>query len=1155
MLVLMTGIVLSVNGLAQAATITISDTQTWSDFAEGGFGANDTLHIVAGGNLTITGRTGIAEGRHVIVEAGGVFTTDARLDMDSLGKITMNGGEFHSNVDFKFPDSSGQQDVEIWLHGGLMVCSNVESRTDRGSILYVGGGVLRTGGISTNAMHDPDNPTAWTILPIPPYAEVEIVDIGEDSKEVSASIPYAAYNPDPADESKAVPDEAGGDLHILMTFTAGYGATTHTAYFSTVEQDVIDGSAAALIGSPPYPGTYPTGYYVGLDDPLVPEHARVPLVRGTTYYWRVDESNGTNTYPGDVWSYTVASEAAWDPIPADGAGNVIGTPELSLSWQMGDVDDDEYAISYDVFFGTDEATVEAATTPDAHVTDPTHIVGPLPGETDHFWRVDTILTETAPPFDTITVPGDVWQFTTIRAVPIVDENLVAWWKLDGDADPGIAFDSSGYAHHGTLNGDPQWVAAGHDGGALEFDGTGDYVNIDGYKGVSGAQAFSVTAWINSTTNASIVSWGTDSDGQRMGFRLNSEALRFEFGGGNVAANTQVTDGEWHHVAMTVPGNGTLGDVILYVEGVDDMGVANNPANLFNLGSTMDVSIGRRATDNDRYYNGMIDDVRIYNKTLSDKEIKILSGRVGASNPDPANGAIDVSRTPTLNWTPGAYPADIGGNILYYGEDLSAVLARTVTGVPLDDPPYAPLVTLDLGATFYWAVDTVNGMETWPGDLWSFTTIGWISIDDMESYTPWTTAGNNIFDAYRDGMGNCSAGNGNDTGSNLTENADPVFEGVQSMKYDYDNDGLVFNPCTLSQAPRAFRYSRIEAQIAGLISGIGTDWTIQGVKALSLRFYGSAINVVEPMWVQLQDGAKGYGTKVTYGDYADEDPTAITEESWHEWFIDLADLGVDASNLVSISIGFGNEDGTGPNGSGTVYFDDIRLYTPKCFPARHSAAMAKFDYTGPAGVPDCVVDYHELDVMADYWLLKEPHVIGSVIHEWDGAVQDPPQRTQAGGWTVGNFMFSDRTYTWTSVSPEIEGAEYIRTFNDDGDHSNSSYTVTFPTGATVLLACDDRYAPDQQAEVDSIVSAFAAAGEFTDTGWDAQTSEGTTQTLSVFSAPVGPGTYVFGAPGGTYNMYVIGALEAPDAPDNGVINFEDYAELLNHWMEEALYPLE
>ncbi|MBN2269931.1 MAG: LamG domain-containing protein, partial [Sedimentisphaerales bacterium] len=58
-----------------------------------------------------------------------------------------------------------------------------------------------------------------------------------------------------------------------------------------------------------------------------------------------------------------------------------------------------------------------------------------------------------------------------------------------------------------------------------------------------------------------------------------------------------------------------------------------------------------------------------------------------------------------------------------------------------------------------------------------------------------------------------------------------------------------------------------------------------------------------------------------------------------------------------------------HGSGTVYFDDIRLYTPVCRPARHSEEMARLDFA-PLGAPDCLVNYEEINVMADNWLEQE-----------------------------------------------------------------------------------------------------------------------------------------------------------------------------------------
>jgi hypothetical protein len=131
-----------------------------------------------------------------------------------------------------------------------------------------------------------------------------------------------------------------------------------------------------------------------------------------------------------------------------------------------------------------------------------------------------------------------------------------------------------------------------------------------------------------------------------------------------------------------------------------------------------------------------------------------------------------------------------------------------------------------------------------------------------------------------------------------------------------------------------------------------------------------------MWVQLNGGAK-----VTYGDYDDEDPADITEEEWHEWFIDLADFGVTLNSVTTFAIGIGTEGSATPGGAGKVYFDDFRLYTPVCMPSRHTAAMAKLDFA-PVGAPDCVVNYEEVDAMADGWLDTDAVETGELLVRWE-----------------------------------------------------------------------------------------------------------------------------------------------------------------------------
>jgi hypothetical protein len=123
-----------------------------------------------------------------------------------------------------------------------------------------------------------------------------------------------------------------------------------------------------------------------------------------------------------------------------------------------------------------------------------------------------------------------------------------------------------------------------------------------------------------------------------------------------------------------------------------------------------------------------------------------------------------------------------------------------------------------------------------------------------------------------------------------------------------------------------------------------------------------------MYVKLKDGNGNEGT-VTYGDNW-EDQNDLRVAGWHEWNIDLEDFNstsVDLTDVEHIYLGFGNG-----SGSGTVYFDNIRLYPPRRVLSKRSADFAKFDYA-PAGTPrgNCVIDYQEIEMMGRNWLMTPP----------------------------------------------------------------------------------------------------------------------------------------------------------------------------------------
>ncbi|MHC4494449.1 MAG: hypothetical protein ACYSYM_01345, partial [Planctomycetota bacterium] len=96
-----------------------------------------------------------------------------------------------------------------------------------------------------------------------------------------------------------------------------------------------------------------------------------------------------------------------------------------------------------------------------------------------------------------------------------------------------------------------------------------------------------------------------------------------------------------------------------------------------------------------------------------------------------------------------------------------------------------------------------------------------------------------------------------------------------------------------------------------------DWTEEGVTKLSLWFIGNAGNAAERMFVTLN------GTAVVYHD----DASATQTTGWTNWVIDLqefANQSVVLTDVNTITIGFGTKNSPTAGGTGTMYFDDIRL---------------------------------------------------------------------------------------------------------------------------------------------------------------------------------------------------------------------------------------
>jgi hypothetical protein len=160
---------------------------------------------------------------------------------------------------------------------------------------------------------------------------------------------------------------------------------------------------------------------------------------------------------------------------------------------------------------------------------------------------------------------------------------------------------------------------------LYFDGTDDYVMSD-ISPIAGNTAKTVEAWIKTTANSNpsaggvqkvIVEMGLMSTGTRFTFNLlNNNAIRIEVEGNGINGTTAVNDGLWHHVAGVYDPLATT-KVALYLDGV--LEASGNLTVAVNTASTGNIQIGRRC-DGIHYFNGTIDEVRVWNVARTASQI-------------------------------------------------------------------------------------------------------------------------------------------------------------------------------------------------------------------------------------------------------------------------------------------------------------------------------------------------------------------------------------------------------------------------------------------------------------------------------------------------------------------------------------------------------
>ncbi len=612
-------------------------------------------------------------------------------NLDSTVHVTINGGQMICNA-LRLGEGGGEDigQIRIFLNGGMLQANSLNIEITDSQIIYTGG-LLRIGSADVNEVDMQQLVTDGTIV-IPDGLVHSIVTDG-DYTVLNPLSPTVAKLPNPADGAEGVL------LGTTLSWAAGNTAVTHDVYFGTSSPPAFISNQEAAT------------YYPG------------PIEVGTTYYWQIDEveADGTTKHAGDVWSFTATtdlstvSEIATQPSPADGAAGMA--LDTTLGWWPG-----ASAVSHDVYLGT--------TSPPALLGNTTGFsfdpgAGVLVADATYYWRVDAVAA------DGTVHTGDTWSFATVLDIPITDPNLVLWWTFDEDAGTTV-IDWSGHNHYGTVNG-ATWVADGKESGALDFGGDGDHVlDDDAENYLNGLDALTVSMWIKSDV--------TNTD---KGFIICSDpagsddiiTMRYDKGGASYGGTDVIKTGltstggeqqletssgvqttEWQHVVMTWSSGQPIR---FYIDGAENTPSGRHDGIVGTITGNTKLIIGKGGKDGaaDAGWDGMIDDLRIYDIALSEIEIAVLAGLVEAWSPDPADGAIEIPKIVTLSWKAGGTAAS---HDVYFSADQQAVIDGTALIGNQVETSYSP-PDLAKSTTYYWRVDEVEADgTTHTGPVWSFT---------------------------------------------------------------------------------------------------------------------------------------------------------------------------------------------------------------------------------------------------------------------------------------------------------------------------------------------------------------------------------------------------------------------------------------------------
>ncbi len=220
-----------------------------------------------------------------------------------------------------------------------------------------------------------------------------------------------------------------------------------------------------------------------------------------------------------------------------------------------------------------------------------------------------------------------------------EEGLVSVWNMNEDRWVGKVEDTSGINNDGTASGNPAFRQDGKLNYSIEFDGD-DYFDMGNNDSLH-SQDGTISAWIKTTNDdyEIIISFGDDNgealfslavgdgstgflDNELITIITNSVSGTENRVGYTTSDRAELFDGDWHNIVLTADSNYNL-----YLDGEQKtltVGIGNNDGMFTDISGIDNSRIGSRNSDGSgegRFFNGEIDEIAMWNRSLSELEIK------------------------------------------------------------------------------------------------------------------------------------------------------------------------------------------------------------------------------------------------------------------------------------------------------------------------------------------------------------------------------------------------------------------------------------------------------------------------------------------------------------------------------------------------------